>query len=122
MKEIGKGDFEELRELEESLWVSKTRFDIAHVSRIFAPDFFEFGKSGKIYTREEALAAPPHEINPKLPLRNFKVHPITSEVVLVTYVSEVQSDTLEVTNRSSLWLRTPNGWRLRFHQGTPVRK
>ncbi len=119
---ISEESFEELRKLEESLYVTKTRFDSAYVSRIFAPGFFEFGKSGRIYTREEALAAPSHEINAQLPLKNFKVHPVTNDIVLVTYVSEVQSDTLEVTNRSSLWMRTRNGWQLQFHQGTPVRK
>jgi hypothetical protein len=111
-----------LRELEESLWRSKTRFNQAYMERILAPDFFEFGRSGRIYTREDTLAAPPHEINARLPLENFAVHPIDSNVVLVTYVSEVRYEEVDVGNRSSLWSRTDAGWQLRFHQGTPVHR
>jgi hypothetical protein len=117
---ISNEDFEQLKQLEESLYVTKTRFDLAYINHLFARDFFEFGKSGRTYTREEAVSALPHEINAKLPLKNFNAHPITNDIVLVTYVSEVQYDTLEVTNRSSLWIRTPAGWQLRFHQGTPI--
>jgi len=111
-----------LRELEESLWRSETRFDPAYMDRILAPDFFEFGRSGRTYTREDTLAAPAHEIDARLPLENFAAHPIASNVFLVTYVSEVTYEEVEVGNRSSLWSRTDAGWQLRFHQGTPVHR
>jgi hypothetical protein len=113
-------DDDALKELEESLWRSETRFDQAYMERILAPDFFEFGRSGRTYTREETLAVPPQEIDVRLPLKNFAVHSIASNVVLVTYVSEVRYEEVEVGNRSSLWSRTDGGWQLRFHQGTPV--
>jgi hypothetical protein len=113
--------FEELRKLEESLWVAETRFDMAYMERILAPDFFEFGRSGRTYTRAETLAANGQEINARLPLRDFKVTAVSEDVYLVTYVSEVQGETgLEVGNRSSLWVRTEQGWQLKFHQGTKV--
>jgi hypothetical protein len=38
---------------------------------------------------------------------------IADDVVLVTYRA---ADTL----RSSLWVRGDDGWRVRFHQGTPA--
>ena len=60
------------------------------------------------------------EIHAKLPLRDFAVHQISNDVVLVTYISEVQYETLEVGNRSSLWFKTQDGWKLKFHQGTPT--
>lgn len=118
--EIRNEDIDKIKKLEESLWVAETRFDQEYMNRILSPDFFEFGRSGRMYKREETLSAPFSEIKAKLPLKNFKVHPITNDVVLVTYVSEVQYGKLEVGNRSSLWLRTPSGWQLQFHQGTPV--
>ncbi|HKJ27492.1 MAG TPA: DUF4440 domain-containing protein [Anaerolineales bacterium] len=108
----------ELRSLEESLWESSTRFDRAYMERVLAPDFFEFGRSGRVYTREEILAAQGDKINARL--RDFKVTAVSEDVFLVTYVSEVQYETLEVGNRSSLWLRTADGWQLTFHQGTKV--
>jgi hypothetical protein len=50
------------------------------------------------------------------------VNEIAQGVGLVTYVSEVLYEELEIGNRSSLWTRSPKGWQLRFHQGTLVKR
>ncbi len=113
--------FNELLELEESLWVEKTRFDYDYMDKVLSPDFREFGRSGKVYKREDTLNAPHQLINAKLPLRDFMVYQIGDNVFQVTYVSEVMDEELEIGNRSSIWLKTQNGWKLRFHQGTVVR-
>ncbi|HQT90569.1 MAG TPA: DUF4440 domain-containing protein [Candidatus Kryptobacter bacterium] len=117
---ITKNDADELRKLEESLWRTVSRFDQSYMDRVLSPDYFEFGRSGRIYTREEVINLPPQEIKARLPLRDFRVHPLTDDVALVTYISEVVSGELLVGNRSSLWVRTPSGWQIVFHQGTPV--
>jgi hypothetical protein len=117
---ISERDMEELRALEESLWRAETRFDRAYMEKVLAADFFEFGRSGRSYTREETLSAAGHEINAHLPLRDFRVTAVREGVALVTYTSEVTYDTLQTGNRSSLWVKTPAGWQLKFHQGTPV--
>ncbi len=109
-----------LKELEESLWRSETRFDLAHQEKVFAPDFFEFGRSGRTYTREQMVRSERQPIRAKLPLQSFRIHPLDANNVLVTYVSEVQYEELERANRCSVWSRTSDGWQLRFHQGTPV--
>lgn len=113
-------DFENLKSLEESLWRSETRFDLGHQEKVFAPDFFEFGRSGRIYTREQMVRTSGQAIKAKLPLQNLEVHPLDANNVLVTYISEVQYTELEKANRCSVWSKTANGWQLRFHQGTPV--
>ena len=113
-------DYKKLQELEESLWLPDTRFDHKYMDSILSPDFIEFGRSGHIYSRAESLAAHPQEIHIKLPLTNLHIHAIDDHIALITYISEVTCDTLEIANRSSLWLRSPEGWRLRFHQGTPA--
>ncbi|WP_151115023.1 nuclear transport factor 2 family protein [Hypericibacter adhaerens] len=113
-------DIETLRRLEESLWRAETRFDRAYMERVLAPDFFEFGRSGRRYDRAQILAHSGDTIRATLPLARFAVHPIGADAALVTYVSEVAYGTVERANRSSLWLRTEKGWRLQFHQGTPV--
>lgn len=110
----------ELKRLEESLWKRETRFDKTYMRSIISEDFFEFGRSGKIYTIDTTLSAPDQEINAVLPLKEFTIHEIDENVVLLTYISEAQYDVLEVSNRSSLWLKTENGWKLKFHQGTPT--
>ena len=120
MTEPTVGDYEQLRLLEDSLWRAETRFDRDYMERILAPDFFEFGRSGRVYSRADVLAVPGQAI--KARLRGFAVQPTSSDVALVTYVSEVRRDdgTVELGNRSSIWTRGPDNWQLRFHQGTPV--
>lgn len=113
-------DWETLRELEESLWRSETRFNLSFQEKVFAPDFFEFGRSGRTYTREQMIRDEVEPIRAQLPLQNFHIHSLDANNVLITYVSEVQYEELEKANRSSIWSRSHSGWQLRFHQGTPV--
>jgi ribonuclease HI len=108
------------RDLEESLWRAQTRFDRAHLERVLHPDFFEFGRSGRIWTRAETLDSEPADIAAQLPLPDFAVHRLSADSVLVTYVSVTSHDPATATNRSSIWLRDGETWRLRFHQGIPA--
>ena len=111
----------ELEQLEEGLWVAETRFDIDWMERRLAPDFFEFGRSGRVYRREDTLAIESQTIDARLPLKDFKARLISPDVALVTYISAVTYEGVEdIGNRSSIWSRTERGWQLRFHQGTPV--
>ncbi len=112
---------ETMRELEESLWRTETRFDREYVEKIFSPDFVEFGRSGRVYTRQDTLAAPAKPINVRLPLREFQARMISEDVVLVTYISETIDSAPQAGNRSSLWKRTDGRWQIVFHQGTPVK-
>ena len=111
----------ELRRLEESLWRRETRFDRAYMEGVLAPDFFEFGRSGRVYDRAETLSIGASDIDAKLPLAAFRITGLDIATVLVTYVSEVgASKEALLSNRASIWSRTDAGWRLRFHQGTPA--
>ena len=114
-------DIKEIEKLEESLWKSETRFDSEYMDQLLHADFFEFGRSGRIYQRQDTLdVVSAEEIKIQLPLKNFSVHTVDDNSVLVTYISEVMYEELEVGNRTSLWVKTEEGWKLRFHQGTPV--
>ena len=117
---LDNSDIQKLHELEESIWKSETRFNEEYMRTIMAKDFFEFGRSGKIYSIDECLSASYQEIGAKLPLKDFAIHEIDEKVVLITYISEVQYDEIEIGNRSSLWLKNEDGWKLKFHQGTPT--
>ena len=113
-------NIEEIQKLEEALWRSETRFDLDFQERVFAPDFFEFGRSGRIYSREEMISTEILAIQARLPLLNFKVRVLDETTVQTTYISEVQYAEIERANRSSIWSKTMHGWQLRFHQGTPI--
>ena len=81
--------------------------------RLIADDFVEFGRSGRVWTRnsirgmlEGPLAAP-------MPIDRFGVARLADDVALVTYRGAM-------ANRSSVWVRRGGRWQLRFHQGTPT--
>ena len=111
---------EKLQRLEETLWIEETRFDRTYMDRVLAEDFFEIGRSGRIYQREDILSASRRPINAVIPLPDFAARFLTDEMVQVTYNSEATyGGVVERGRRSSIWSRAPDGWVLRFHQGTP---
>ena len=108
-----------LTRLEEAMWREATRFDKAFMSATLAPDFFEFGRSGRTYTREQSLAVPRQPTDAMLPLPDLTIRLLDENTAQVTYNSAVTYDGItEYGRRSSLWSRTSGGWILRFHQGT----
>jgi len=109
---------DELIALEHALWRADTRFDAAFMEWILADDFGEFGRSGRVYARADTLAVKGDAIDARL--RDIEVDLIAEDVALVTYVSEVRHEAIDLANRSSLWVRRNDRWQLRFHQGTPT--
>ena len=118
--ELRREDRDMLERLEEELWRPETRFDNRRMKELMAPDFLEFGRSGRIYRREDSLAFPPRPIDAVLPLPGFSARSLHPDFAQVTYDSAVTHDgVVQRARRSSIWSRTPGGWVLRFHQGTP---
>jgi hypothetical protein len=112
------GAASEPRRLELLLLEPSVRADRDALERLLHPDFAEHGASGRAWTRGEiieALLAEPGEPAPGV--EQLRAETVAPGVVLVTYTS-VRDD--RRARRSALWLATPEGWRLRFHQGTPV--
>ena len=110
-----------LERLEEELWREETRFDLQRMEELLAEDFFEFGRSGRFYRREDTLAVPRGPIAAVLPLPDFRARLLTQDLAQVTYSSAVTYDGAVLhARRSSIWSRARNGWVLRFHQGTPI--
>jgi hypothetical protein len=118
--ELSKQDRVALEQLEEALWRAETRFDQKRMTEIIAPDFVEFGRSGRIYRKEDSLAVSPQPIDAVLPLPDFEARLLHPDIAQVTYNSAVTYDgVVQHARRSSIWSRTSGGWMLRFHQGTP---
>lgn len=108
-----------LQKLEEDLWLEQTRFNRSYMEDVMASDFFEFGRSGRIHSRESCLSSARVPINATIPLKELNIRLLTSDVAQVTYTSEVTYDgVMEKGRRSSIWSRSGEGWKLRFHQGT----
>jgi hypothetical protein len=115
---------EVLRPLEEELHRAETRRDINRMWMLLHPEFEEIGRSGRRYTREDILrecaGANEHAV---IRAHSFALFPLAADVALLTYTSAyVEASGVEsrFALRSSLWIRTPAGWQMRFHQGTPA--
>ena len=117
---LSEKDHSTLVRLEENMWREVTRFAPAFMQKALAVDFFEYGRSGKTYTREQILAAPRDAIHAVIPLPNLTARLIDENTAQVTYDSAATYDgVVEYAHRSSIWSRTARGWEMRFHQGTP---
>lgn len=111
-----------LTHLEEGLWLD-TRFDREWMDRMLHPDFAEVGRSGRTYDRQEAIeSSPPKKsFDVMLPHLDYRLELIDEDVALVRYISRpVYDGKQRLDQRTSVWVNTNEGWRLRFHQGTPI--
>ena len=106
-----------LKALEERLLDPATRARPEEVGALLDDDFEEIGRSGALVRRAEvleALRAAPGFDGPRT-IRDFAARALSDDLVLVRYdVPE------SATRRSSIWRRTTDGWRMAFHQGTPI--
>ncbi|MFJ3958987.1 RNase H family protein [Arthrobacter sp. NPDC090010] len=103
--------------LEQRLLEPEVRSDLGEVARILHPDFEEIGSSGRSWTRDEMLLALSEEDAADIEYRPISAARLGEDTILLQYRTRRSAG--RSTLRSSLWLRTPSGWRLRFHQGTP---
>jgi hypothetical protein len=98
----------------------ETRASPALVSALLHPDFVEFGASGRRWDSVSVLSVTtpePGAQGRRISVEGMAGQQIAPDVVHLTYVSD---DNGRRVRRSSLWFRTPGGWRLYFHQGTPA--
>lgn len=120
--QLSEEDEQELKRLEESLWRSEVRFSLEKMEALLANDFIEFGSSSRIYNKRKILETPVQEIGARLPFPDFCTKALAKSVVLITYKSILDNPdgSQRQVLRSSIWMRTDTGWRIVFHQGTPV--
>jgi hypothetical protein len=107
-----------LRQLEESILDPAVRADPARVRVLLAPEFMEFGASGRVFDRDGILAVLAAEpARQARQARGFKVRLVAPGAALTTW--RVQRDDGIETLRSSVWQQQADGrWLMVFHQGT----
>lgn len=107
-------------ESEIAMLQSQVRRAERRLEDLLHPDYFEFGASGRRFSRYETvqtLTGQPSSGRSAVVASQVSGERLAPDVVLVTYVSyEGQRRCW----RSSLWRQTDTGWRLYFHQGTPI--
>ena len=114
-------DIQHAIELELRLLQPETRARPAEVEALLHPDFAEFGASGRYWGRTEIVAAlaaeQPGGEEPLITATEMTGTRLADDVIHLTYVSQ-RGD--RRAQRSSIWLRTSDGWRVYFHQGTLI--
>lgn len=108
----------ELHALEQRLLDPAVRADPAQVRALLAPDFLEFGASGRVFDRDAIVATLASE-GPRQPraMRGFKVRLLAPGAALTLW--RVKRDDGIETLRSTIWQQQPDGrWLIAFHQGT----
>lgn len=89
-----------------------------------APDFWEVGASGRVYSREvvwETLAGryadPDYAAGDVWATSDFACREIGTETYMLTYVLR-QGD--RITRRLTVWRRSAGRWQIQYHHGTVV--
>lgn len=113
-----------LRRAEVALHEPSTRRDASRVGALLHESFLEFGRSGTSYDRDAILdLLASEESGGRVVSQDFAVTSLGANSALLTYRSAIVEDSGKVhrhTLRASVWMNTPDGWKLRFHQGTPT--
>lgn len=115
---------DELRKLETALHQADVRADRARLGALLDDQFWEIGRSGKVWTRQATLAEfGGNTQSYTIWSQDFAVELLAPALALLTYRSAhiTEAGKLERhTHRASLWAKTDGCWRMRFHQGTPT--
>jgi hypothetical protein len=114
------GVLRELSQCEAALMGTGRALPQAAIIALLDDDFREIGASGRSYSRADVIgvldarqAAPPVE---SWEARDFDCRPLCGDTYLLTYT--LRQDGPRVTHRSSVWRKSPGGWKILFHQGT----
>ena len=111
-----------LHSLEERLLQPDVRHSAAELTQLLAPEFREFGCSGRTYTRAEVISDLASETTlHDRTLSDFTLLASTPDFALVTYRStrrDANGAVKAITLRSSTWIHRDDRWQLLFHQGT----
>lgn len=114
----------QLRDLEVALHRIEVRRDTTRMQRLLHESFEEIGRSGRRYSRDEILTEfAGGKTLPVIASHDFRLVRLGEDLALLTYESahvDDEDNGRRRTLRASLWLRTEPGWRIVFHQGTPV--
>jgi glyoxylase I family protein len=113
-------DFEQvIKRLEEKLLNAGIRKEPEELENLLSADFLEIGSSGRIYNRAETVEALKDETPAEFTLSDFKAVRISEDIILAVYKAARGRN---ASLRSSIWRLENGSWKMRFHQGTPVKE
>lgn len=92
----------------------------SRLDELLDADFFEFGASGRTWSRAGIIAALQDETTTTIRATDFKLTRLAPDLALLTYRAIRDGAPPTHSLRSSIWRRGDAGWRIVFHQGTPI--
>lgn len=113
----------QLRKLEEDLLKPETRKDREAVAALLADDFYEFGSSGRIFSKPEIIQALQTEVPAQISIADFRVRSLAAGIALITYRAVKQGEAgqeIRTSLRGSVWVIRDERWQMLFHQGTII--
>lgn len=114
----------QLRDLEAELHHPGRPCTPARLAQLLHEDFFEVGRSGRAYSRQTVLAYLGGAVTPTaVAACGYRLQRPGAEVALLHYRSAHRlqdGQPLDWALRLSCWQAGPQGWQLRYHQGTPA--
>jgi hypothetical protein len=94
----------------------------ADFERMTVEDFWETGASGRRYSRqfvldelEKRFSVPHADI---WSTSDFQCRKLGEDTYLLTYT--LLQDRVRLTRRATIWRKTPDGWKIVYHQGRVV--
>lgn len=112
-------DLDEVVARELRLLDPAVRSDAAAAGELLHPEFEEYGASGRVWDRDAIVAALTDDPGVSGVAHELRPVRLATDVVLLTYRIEGEAGSL----RSSVWVRGEDReWRVRFHQGTRLRR
>jgi ribonuclease HI len=112
--EMHESDDEVVLRQERALLDPRVRTDLAEVGALVHPDFLEFGRSGRAWTKDDVALSPVADDSTISEV--VSLDHVGPGTILLAYRA---TDARGASLRSSLWVRDGDRWRLRFHQCTP---
>ena len=113
-----------LKAFEIELHTCMARSDMTRLDALLHNSFRAFGRSGAVYSKAEILSQlPSREKQAVVIADRFEVRLVGEHVALLSYRSALLFGNGFLDRfalRSSIWERSPLGWKVSFHQGTPT--
>jgi glyoxylase I family protein len=114
---------EHIKQLEIRLVSPDIRRNPVELDKLIDDEYFEIGKSGRVWTKKTVIDALRVEQDTKINITDFRLRLISDNIALVTYSAHhnPSSDNPDIKSlHSSVWRMSGSMWKIFFHQGTIV--
>ena len=111
-----------IKELELKLLDKNVRTNKNELVKIISEEYIEYGSSGRISSYSDvvnSLLNEKEKLNYKIIEMNIKI--LSENIILILYIIEMGEENNKIkSNRSSIWKKEEDNWKIIFHQGTKV--